>query len=136
MTARGPLVVALVLDVLGGFFAIVAGPGSLVSVAGALLAVLSAGGATGLVLTDRLSRPPSALPADRADPVGRLRGALRPRSLGRERAIFALQELEFASGARHGASWSPDELRGMFAWSPEQFATWLQGRLDQLERET
>jgi hypothetical protein len=136
VTARLPLVAALALGALGGLVAIFVSPGSPASVGGALLAVLAAGGATGLVLTDRLYRPQPVPYLDQTDPVGRLRGVLRPHSLGRERAIFTLQELEFASGARRGASWSPDELRAMFGWPSEQFATWLQGRLAELEQET
>ncbi len=129
---------ALLLAIGGGLalLAAVATPGSLFT----LIAELLSAGLLGLValgaLRARTRWPERRLPEVRVDPLGRLRGALSPNSLGRERVVFALQDLEFTSGVRTGPSWSPEEIRAILAMPADRFRPWLDGRLRRLESES
>lgn len=135
MTRPATLAAALVSGaILLASLAILAPAGSESSVAFGALAVASAGGALGLAVRSKVreerARPE---PGVAYDPLGRLRGALDPGSLGRERVVFELQMLEFELGGRTGATWSPEELRTILGATGPEFRAWLEPRLRKVE---
>ncbi len=133
---RGMLLLGIAVGLAGAGIALAAGPGSLVGSIAGVAAVAVAGAVVVASLVPGLRWPARPMPVARVDPLGRLRGSMTPGSLGRERVVFAVQALEFGSGARSGPSFSPGELREILAWPSDRFLRWLEERLDHLEKET